>query len=518
MSNRLKKSFKPKTAMTLDWQHFYRGLLATVLTAIVSPTFWSQPAHSQVQGSCLASPADIAEKEQLRQATLEGDQAARDRYQAFLVKEAERLQECRKQTWPQNQALWLRLYPCDLQPGALDALMDRIVNKGYNKVYLEAFYDGQALLPQAENNTVWPSVVRVPGYENADLLAEGIKKGQERGLKVYAWMFTINFGYSYSQLPDRQGALARNGQGQTTLTVMQDPSLHEQVGQSHANHAFIDPYSPQARQDYAGVIREILKRKPDGMLFDYVRYLRGVGPASVVTKPSDLWIYSEASQQTLVQRGLNQKGQELIRRYVTQGSITANDIAAVDALYPNEAEPMWQGRNVPPGAKTMGTPGERLPLLQWQLWYLSVAHAVQGIIDFVHLAVDQVRPQGIPSGAVFFPGGNRPVGQGGFDSRLQAWDRFLPEMEWHPMSYANCQKPDCIMEEVERVLSMAPEGTEVIPALAGDWGVAVTNRPPLEDQMYALRRYSSRINSVSHFAYSWQEPDSDRDRKFCQLN
>jgi hypothetical protein len=299
---------------------------------------------------------------------------------------------------------------------------------------------------------------------------------------------------------------------------MQDPSLHEQVGQSHANHAFIDPYSPQARQDYAGMIQQLLKRKPDGMLFDYVRYLRGVGAASVVTKPSDLWIYSEASQQTLLQRGLNQKGQELIRRYVTQGFITANDIAAVNELYPDEAEPMWQGRSVPPGAKTMGTPGERLPLLQWQLWYLSVAHAVQGIIDFVHLAVEQVDPQGIPSGAVFFPGGNRPVGQGGFDSRLQAWDRFSPEMQWHPMAYANCQKSDCIMEEIERVLSMAPEGTQVIPALAGDWGVAVTNRPPLEDQMYALRRYSSRINSVSHFAYSWQEPESDRDRKFCQLN
>jgi hypothetical protein len=508
--------FQLQRAMTLHWQHLSRALLASAFTAIASFPLWSLPAGAQVQGSCLASPGEIAEKESLRQAALSGDSQAQDRYQAFLEREATRLQECRRSTWPQNQALWLRLYPCDAQPGALEALMDKIVNKGYNQVYVEVFYDGRVLLPQAENPTAWPSVLRMPGYETVDLLAEAIAKGRDRGLEVYAWLFTMNFGYTYAQLPDRQAALARNGEGKTTLTVNQDAGLHD-VGASHANHVFVDPYSPIARRDYATMVNEVLKRQPDGMLFDYVRYLRGVGTASVVTKPFDLWIYSEASQQTLFQRGLNEKGRDLIRRYVTQGYITAEDIEAVDNLYPDEAQALWQGRTVS-SSKSLGTPSERLPEMQWQLWYLSVAHAVQGIIDFLTLAYDRVQEQNIPGGAVFFPGGNRPVGEGGFDSRLQPWDRFPSSMQWHPMAYANCGKTACIMEQIERVLQMAPEGTQVIPALAGDWNQEVTNRPSLEDQMYALRRYSSRINSVSHFAYSWQEPDSDRERKFCELN
>lgn len=54
--------------------------------------------------------------------------------------------------------------------------MDRIVNRGYNQVYLEVFYDGQVLLPATANPTAWPSVIRTPGAENIDILATAIKK------------------------------------------------------------------------------------------------------------------------------------------------------------------------------------------------------------------------------------------------------------------------------------------------------------------------------------------------------
>ena len=111
------------------------------------------------------------------------------------------------------------------------------------------------------------------------------------------------------------------------------------------------------------------------------------------------------------------------------------------------------------------------------------------------------------------------MGEIGYDSRLQPWDRFPSDMEWHPMVYANCGKTSCIMEEIDRVVSMAPQQTQIMPVLAGDWGQPVQNRPSLEAQMDDIyRRHGDRIDSVSHFAYSWQEPDSDRNRKFCQLN
>uniref|UniRef100_A0A7C3VFI0 Glycosyl hydrolase-like 10 domain-containing protein n=1 Tax=Planktothricoides sp. SpSt-374 TaxID=2282167 RepID=A0A7C3VFI0_9CYAN len=486
---------------------------AAIAAATFSPLMASLPAIGTGAATCLVPEAARAEKNQLREAALKGDAAAQQRYQQLIASEAKRLQECRSKNWPQTQAIWLRLYPCDAQPGALEAVLDRIVDKGYNEVYVEVFYDGQVLLPAASNPTPWPSVLRNPGQENIDLLAEVLPKGRQRGLKMYAWMFTMNFGYNYSQRADRQEALARNSQGKTTLNVTEESGVHDTGGSS--SHTFIDPYSPIARRDYATILNAILQRKPDGVLFDYVRYHRGIGAASVVGDVKDLWIYGEASKQTLYQRGLNEKGRELIRRFVNTGFITAQDIEAIDKLYPTEAEPLWQGRR--PGSTPVATSAsQRQPLLQWELWYLSVAHAVQGVLDFVSLASDRVQKEGIPSGAVFFPGGNRPVGQWGYDSRLQAWDRFGEDMEWHPMSYANCGNPRCIMEEVQRVIDMAAPETKIVPALAGYWGSSTAERPSLESQMEALRGFAPRINAVSHFAYSWQEPESDKQRKFCQ--
>ena len=88
-------------------------------------------------------------KEALRKAAFEGDSEAQQDYQAMVQQHAEAMQNCRNNSWPQQQAIWLRLLPPrDLQAGILDAVMDRIVNLGYNQVYVEVFYGGRVLLPQ----------------------------------------------------------------------------------------------------------------------------------------------------------------------------------------------------------------------------------------------------------------------------------------------------------------------------------------------------------------------------------
>jgi hypothetical protein len=35
--------------------------------------------------------------------------------------------------------------------------------------------------------------------------------------------------------------------------------------------------------------------------------------------------------------------------------------------------------------------------------------------------------------------------------------------------------------------------------------------------METLRKSTPQVNYISHFAYSWQEPEIDRRRKFCHL-
>ncbi|HIK33220.1 MAG TPA: family 10 glycosylhydrolase [Oscillatoriales cyanobacterium M59_W2019_021] len=469
-------------------------------------TWAASPSQAQIGRSCQIDAREVTEKETLRKAAFGGDAAALDDYQEMLDRHATLVNECRDRTWPQTQAIWLRLYPCDAKPGVLEHVLDRIANQGYNEVYVEVFYDSQVLLPQADNPTPWESVVRTPGSENVDLLAEAIAKGQERGLKVYAWLFTLNFGYTYGQRSDRQQVLARNGYGQTTLTAVDDSSAEfDRSEHSYAEQAFIDPYDAQARHDYSWLVYSVLKRQPDGVLFDYVRYPRRSGAESVVSRVQDLWIYGDAAKQALYQRASNEKGRALIERFLSQGYVTPNDLDTVNRLYPHEREPMWQGRDV---SKPV----------QQQLWYLSVAHAVQGILDFLAVAAEPVQRQGLASGAVFFPYGNQAVGEGGFDSRLQPWDRFPSSMQWHPMVYGVCGDTSCITEQLQRVLDYAPQGTQVIPAIAGDWGESTSNRPSLDAQMDAIRRMAPQINRVSHFAYSWQEPEDDRQRKFCSLN
>lgn len=440
---------------------------------------------------CQADPAEVARTAELRAAALTGGESARQAYRDRLQQQSEELARCRQRTWPPNQAIWLRLYPCDIRDGSIAAIFDDIVAQGYNEVYVEVFFDGQVLLPAADNRTPWPSVVRVPGAENKDLLAEALAAGRERNLKTYAWLFSLNFGYSYAQLGDRQEALARNGAGQNTLDFLPG-----------AGQVFVDPYSPQARRDYARLLQAVLQRQPDGVLFDYIRYPRGTGGASVADTVDDLWIYSPASQTVLRQRA-NQKGQVLLDRFLSRGYLTSNDLSTAASL--GGGSPNWQGR--PPNSST----------LQRDLWNLTVAHAAQGVIDFLTAAAQPVRQRGLPAGAVFFPDGNQVVGDGAYDSRLQPWSQFPRELEWHAMSYGVCGNTSCITDLVRRVVERAPAGVRVAPALAGQWGRAVDNRPPLEAQMADIRRNFPRIDTVSHFSYSWLTPEQVRDRKFCDL-
>ncbi|MDJ0705528.1 MAG: family 10 glycosylhydrolase [Leptolyngbyaceae cyanobacterium MO_188.B28] len=470
-------------------------------------------AKAQLNRYCQVSQTIIDYKEQLRQAAFQEDESAIKEYEELLKRHAARLKNCRSHTWPNQQAIWVRLYPCDLQAGLLEALMDRIVNLGYNQVYVEVFYSGKVLLPKSDNPTVWPSVVQAQGYDGRDLLAEAIEKGQRRGLQVYAWMFTLNFGYSYGVRSDRQQTLARNGRGQDTFTFALSGAS------SNREEAFVDPYSPQAQQDFQRMVQAIVQRRPDGVLFDYIRYPRGNGAASVVSQVGDLWIYGNSAQQALFRRALNQKGLELIRRFLTRGYLVEGDIEEVEELYPTEGEPLWQGRTLGPSSEEPVPTAQRRVLLQNELWRLSVAHAVQGVVDFLNRAAQPVQQQGISAGAVFFPDGNESVGRNGYDSRLQHWNRFPTWMTWHPMVYGVCGHTQCIVEQVRRVVSQTDVHTarQVKPVIAGVWGRSIRNRPSLEAQMHSIHQTAPRINSISHFSLSWQEPDFDRVRKSCQL-
>ena len=500
---------------------FCRAVVTGITAGLVSAAMPLQSAQAENTPYCQQTASAIAQKEKLRIEAVKGNADAQKKYKAILVQQGDRLRNCRTQTWPQNQAIWIRLYACDAKPGVLEAVLDRIVDRGYNQVYVEAFYTGRALLPVNQNPTPWLSTLAGSGADNVDLLAQAIQKGRARGLKVYAWMFGLNFGASYARRFDRQQTLAKNGLGQTSLTANVLPGLSTDLGQLNPDEVFVDPYSPQARQDYSTLIAAIAQRKPDGILFDYIRYPRGSGSASVASKVQDLWVYGNASQQTLLQRAQNASGVELLRRFLQYGFLRADDLKETNSVKDlttsklAEQRPVWQGIDTARIPTNLPT-AKQATLFQSELWRLAVAHAGQGVIDFVNEATGNVQNRGMATGVVFFPDGNLTIGQG-YDSRLQLWDRFPATAEWHPMAYGVCGNTSCIMQQIQRVLSRAPAGVQVKPVLAGVWQKSVGNRPSLEAQMQVLYRLAPQLTTVSHFAYSWQEPGSDRDRKACTV-
>ena len=482
------------------------NILTVIVTSIISCSgllIGNNAVQAAVGPYCQFSAVEVDTKEKLLTASLSTPQTA-PQYDAIVQRHRQMLELCRSQTWPQEQAIWLRLYPCDINPGSIDRVLDRIVNLGYSKIHLEVFYDSQVLLPPNDNPTPWTSVVRSPEGDKIDLLQQAIERAHQRGLKVYAWLFTMNFGYTYAQRPDRQSALARNGMGEDSLTYVHDRA-----------QAFVDPYSRQAQSDYYNLVQEVLKRQPDGILFDYIRYPRGIGGNSYVNNVKDLWIYGKSSLDALYSRASNQKGLALIKKYIGTGSLTPKDLEIIDRQYPQEKHPKWQGQgNISDSNAALS----RYQNLKQDLWFFSVAHAAQGIIDFLSFAAKPAQNRGLPAGAVFFPDANRLVGNTGFDSRLQAWDKFPTNLEWHPMAYAICQeKTNCITDQVTSVLATAPKTTTITPALAGAWGKSYRQHLPLEVQMEALRKATPQINSISHFSYAWQEPDLDRRRQSCNF-
>jgi Glycosyl hydrolase-like 10 len=497
-------------------QHWHRWLLVGLLTAgsSIGQSYYAQPSQAENAAYCQVPQPEVSAKNVLRLAAQKGDRDSQTKYNEIVKKHVAYVQQCRQKSWLKNQAIWIRLYPCDTRPGALEEIFDRMVNKGYNQVYIATFYAGRVLLPRSNNPTTWTSVLTTRGTEKTDLLAESIQKGRERGLKVYAWMYSLNFGPEYGMTPEGQSALGVNGRGETTLFAGEEGFQKAEDGAA-GSVLFVDPYSDKARDDYSKMVREVARRRPDGVLFDYIRFPRGQGGQSIASQVKDLWIYSDESRQTLMALAQNSKGTDLIQRFLTKGTITINDLKEVDKLYPNEVSPLWQGRTPLDNEGTMAYE-DKFPWIEWDLWQLTLAHAGQGVTGFLRRGMEPVDQQRLRTGAVFFPEANQPIGRRGYDSRVQPWDQF-PTAEWHPMAYATCNKSSCIVDQVKRVLSLAPPNTQIVPALAGTWNQPMEGRPSLENQMDGIRLGAPQINSISHFAFSWQEPELDYYRSSCQL-
>jgi hypothetical protein len=473
-------------------------------------SLWGNP-------TCAVSTIEIGRKNDLRKLSVK-DPASVQLYQAIVQRHGEQLNDCRDRTWPQTQAVWLRVYANDAKPGVLEDVLDRIVNRGYNQVFVEVFYDGRVLLPVANNPTPWKSVTAEAvesGEVSAehDIWAETVRLGHERGLKVYGWAFTLNFGYGYSELRDRQAVFARNGNNETSIANSQfDP---EEVAGGKAfyldayepDHLFIDPYHPQAQADLTAAVEALMQAQPDGMLFDYVRYPTTFGKDTLIDNVKQLWIYGNASRQALLNGLPNAATKQIMSVYLDKGAVTAADVIEAEAKYDNLL--------IPGAPKSMPEdPQKSAAIAENLLWQIAVNHAYQGVVKFLNTVSLPLQQNNTPIGTVFFPGGNRNVGQT-YDARMQPWHLFPATMQRHPMTYAICDDGVCVAKQVEQVVKTSSPETLVCPVLAGTWGQKFGGHPSFETQMQAIAAVNdpNQVNCISHFVYAWMEPESDKQRK-----
>lgn len=452
----------------------------------------------QARGVCHLSTEEIINKANLLQAATRGDRAAQGYYNQLVKAHAQRLQQCRQQNWPRTQAVWLRLYPCDLRAGQLEQVLDNIANFGYNRIYLSTFYDGRVLLPPKDNPTIWPSVVR---KDNRDLLAQAIAKSRSRGMEVYAWLFSMNFGPGYAKRADRNSEIARNGYGETNL---QDPTvLPDEV---RVEHIYVDPYSERARNDLSLLVQQVAQRRPSGVAFDYIRYPHR--SEAIVTDVRDLMIYGQASARALLNRAISPRGQELIYQYIQKGQVSAQKTDGDILLWylPHELRSQQQEISLKGNLKDLNR----------ELWRLSVSHARRGVVEFLDRVTMPAKQVGIRTGAVFFPKANF-VSDSGADARLQPWSQFRNVSEWAPMTYSICGRADCLVDELGLVMRQANGSQTICPVIAGYWGRANGDRLSLKAQMQALHKAYPQLNCISHFSYAWFDLDSDRQRRSCRL-
>lgn len=472
------------------------SLLILPNKAIAAPNI-SNNLNPPASPYCRVDTKEIIAKANLLKAATNGDRQALSEYNRLVKTHAAQLAQCRQAKWPAVQGVWMRVYPCDLQAGKLEQVLDNIANFGYNRIYLNTFYDGRVLLPTSDNPTVWPSVVGSEA-KDADLLAEVITKAHQRGIKVHAWVFSMNFGPSYAKRQDRQGAIARNAYGESNL---QDPQgLPEE---SKVSHIFIDPYSKQAKEDLRVLVKAMSLRKPDAIMFDYIRYPHRVGAGSIVTEVRDLMIYGASSATAFLNRASTAQGQELLYQYLAQGKVDNNKV--------DRQIPLWKFPNRSPHLDL-----SKLNLQQ-ELWQLALSHARAGVIEFLESATQPARQNNIPTGAAFFPKANIAFGNYGADARLQPWQEFTSVSEWAPMNYSACGSSTCIIDEISLVMQQNSSNRVVCPILMGYWARNQGDRLALETQMDAVYRAYPQLNCVSHFAYSWLNLEQDQQRRSCKL-
>lgn len=184
-----------------------------------------------------------------------------------------------------RKGLWIRPYRGDLSGLHVLEVLDNAQAMGITEVYVEAFHNGKLHYKSPSNlfPLATPATATAPEVE---LLKVYSREARRRGMKVYAWLHTLNFGQAYGEAhPDQ---LVRDGFGQTS-------------GATEKLSWRVSPTHPEVRRRLNLMAWELASSgMVDGVQLDYIRYpvrLKN-GDVDPSADPRNFWGYSAHQQQT----------------------------------------------------------------------------------------------------------------------------------------------------------------------------------------------------------------------------
>ena len=377
-----------------------------------------------------------------------------------------------------RRGLWIRPYRGDLSGLHVLEVLDNAQSQGITEIYVEAFHNGTLHYKSPSNlfPLATPATASAPEVE---LLKVYSREARRRGMKIYAWLHTLNFGQAYGEAnPDQ---LVRDGFGNTS-------------GASEKQSWRVSPSHPEVRRRLNLMAWELASSgMVDGVQLDYIRYPVRLkdGDVDPSADPRNFWGYSAQQMQTFFAEN-PPYDTDAMRTFLTTG--TAPD-----------------GRDV-----------EYLDV--WKRW---LAQEIEELIGGI-----RQRTQGrIRLSMAFFPNYYFHVN----DSRLQESKRwFYLFDDLSPMCYSyyldtypgpygdyNINRE---LEQVEEGLAQLParERPELVPTLVEDApgtpASASLHHRIFREQIAYLRgrmldgAYPS-LTGLAFFTYGWLFPEHETRRK-----
>lgn len=184
-----------------------------------------------------------------------------------------------------RRGLWIRPYRGDLSGLHVLEVLDNAQAMGITEIYVEAFHNGMLHYKSPSNvfPLATPATARAPEVE---LLKVYSREARRRGMRIYAWLHTLNFGQAYGEKHPEQ--LVRDGFGNLS-------------GASEKQSWRVSPSHPEVRRRLNLLAWELASSgMVDGIQLDYIRYPVRLkdGDVDPSADPRNYWGYSEHQQAT----------------------------------------------------------------------------------------------------------------------------------------------------------------------------------------------------------------------------